>query len=114
MIVRPNPSGEAEIDSSLGPLFEPAEADRAVTLTEAYAQYWLLPESAAIEDYQQLLRDIAALETTLPPATVTTTLQTAATEFHATTGYCPFCRQRGPLHTLDLDVLQLPEIPGTA
>src|SRR5574337_617372 len=67
-------------------------------LAEAYEQYWLLPEEASLEDYQQLSRAITTLEAALPPATAITTLEQTARAFHCSTGRCPFCRRPGPLH----------------
>jgi hypothetical protein len=98
MTVRPNASGPVATDTSPGPLSDPSPEELAATLSEAYAQYWLLPESSPIEDYRQLFHEITALETALPLSLVTSTLEGAATDFHATTGHCPFCRQPGPLH----------------
>jgi hypothetical protein len=67
-------------------------------LTEAYEQYWLLPEEASLDDYRQLSRAIATLEAALPPEIATTILEQTARTFHHSTGRCPFCQQPGPLH----------------
>lgn len=70
----------------------------ATHLAEAYEQFWLLPEEAPLEAYQELAHAIGTLETALPPATVADTLKQTAHTFHRQTGRCPFCGQPGPLH----------------
>lgn len=70
----------------------------ATHLAEAYEQFWLLPEEAPLEAYQELAHAIGTLEATLPRATVTDTLEQTARAFHRQTGRCPFCGQPGQLH----------------
>ena len=77
--------------------------DHATALTEAYTQYWLLPNEASLADCRHLYQEILALEQQLPPADISAILEQAAAEFHQDTGRCPFCREPGPLHLPPLE-----------
>lgn len=99
--------------SQLGSLFGPTHAAIAISLEEAYNQYWLLPDEAPVEEYRQLYQAIVEFETRLDPTTITNTITHAATTFHRDTGHCPFCRERGPLHLKLADNHRLQEEPDT-
>lgn len=68
------------------------------TLAEAYRRYWSLPESEPIEVFQTAYKAIVTLESEANPQIAWRTLRAAATAWHAETGACPFCRERGELH----------------
>lgn len=61
-------------------------------------RYWEIEETEPIEIFNAAHRKIASLETQAAPEVAWYTLRDAATAYHAETGLCPFCRERGPLH----------------
>ncbi len=69
-----------------------------LTLADAYRRFWSLSESDPIETFHAAYLEIVTLEGQTPPEVAWQTLREAATTYHAETGVCPFCRERGPLH----------------
>jgi len=69
-------------------------------LEAAYRAFWSLPETSGAETFSTAYREIALLETRIAPDISWWTLRASATAYHAETGICPFCRERGPLHLL--------------
>ncbi len=67
-------------------------------LADAYRVFWTLPEKGPMEAFKAAYAEIARLETQADPHVAWRTLRQAATVFHAESGICPFCRERGELH----------------
>lgn len=74
------------------------ERDPGAVLAEAYRRYWNTPETAAIETFQAIHREIDLLERLVGIDEAWRTLEEAARAWHGRTGHCPFCRKRGELH----------------
>ena len=70
----------------------------ATPLAAAYRYYWSLPESEPLIAFEAVRDEITALERKADARETWQTLLEAATAYHAETGRCPFCRERGPLH----------------
>ncbi len=95
--------GGAVPAATAGPHGTPLRTDRQPTcadqeLTAAYRRYWTIHESAPLEVFHAAYGEIAKLEAQADPQVAWHTLRNAATSYHAETGLCPFCRERGSLH----------------
>ncbi|MBZ0160967.1 MAG: hypothetical protein K8G79_12685 [bacterium] len=93
---RVNPDLKAELRAHKADLLRLLHPDR--TLADAYRRYWNTPESEPMQTFQAAYAEIVRLEAQADPATAWRTLREAATVFHAESGVCPFCRERGELH----------------
>ncbi len=76
----------------------PADLPCGDPLTIAYWSYWGLSDSDPPEAFQAAYREIVSREAQTDPLVAWRTLCEAATAFHASSGICPFCRERGALH----------------
>jgi len=70
----------------------------AATLAAAYRCCWALPETEPQETFRAAYAEIARLERETDLEIAWHTLRETATGYHAETGVCPFCRERGHLH----------------
>ncbi len=75
-----------------------AERSHPDALVDAYRRYWSTPETAAMETFQEIHREIDRLEQQVGIDESWCILETEAKAWHRDSGICPFCRKRGELH----------------
>ncbi len=80
------------------------DTKKVTSLASAYRRYWSMTGAESLETFREVYGEITRLEAQADPQMAWRILREAATTYHAETGVCPFCKERGAVHVPTEDI----------